>query len=331
MNRLKQLRKEAGLSSNLVGKAIGLNERSVLRYENETQNMNANIIRAFANFYNVSADYILCLSDSKDFSNVDVLIDDKIDLFYQTTNLYEIRTLFFILHFYKMLPVTKSQFSHKINMPVSFFKEVFNYSIVKNLVYDVQSSLNSLLKKRIKLVVKDKNTLSELIGSSLISNYHIDLDSQNVEIEINNNIYNYINTIRSTTFILDSSDLFSESNHYIFSLIEKNKNTLSSKEFKSNSNYSLMDKCKQSNENLHITSNDLNALDNFDLHVYLSLLCEIPAIKHVYDSIKGHIKIKPILDDFYFDKEKNTFSLGKFNINTTDSFIILDDEEFKYF
>lgn len=331
MNRLRQLRKEAGLSSSLVGQAIGLTERSVLRYENETQNMNANIIRAFANFYNVSADYILCLSDLKNSSNVDILIDNKIDLFYRDTPLYEIRTLFFILHFYKMLPVTKNQFSHKINMPISFFKEVFNSSIVKNLVYDVQTSLNSLLKKRIKLVVKDKNILFELIGSSLISNYHIDLDNQNVEIEISSNIYNYINTIWSTTFILDSSDLFSESNHYIFSLIESNKKTLSYKEFKSICNYSLIDKCKNSNEKFHISSNDSSTLNNFDLQLFLSLLCKIPSIKHVYDSIGGHIKMKPILDDFSFDKGKNTFNLGKFNINTTDSFIILDEEEFKYF
>ncbi|MDM9944149.1 helix-turn-helix domain-containing protein [Clostridioides difficile] len=331
MNRLRQLRKEADLSSNLVGQAIGLSARSVVRYENETQNMNANIIRAFANFYNVSADYILCLSDLKNSSNVDILIDDKIDLFYKNTPLYEIRTLFFILQCYKMLPVTRNPFSHKITMPISFFKEVFNSSIVKNLAYDVQTSLNSLLKKRIKLVVKDKSILSELIGSSLISNYHIDLDSQNVEIEISSNIYNYINTIWATTFILDSSNLFSESNSCIFYLIEKNKKTLSYKEFKSICNYSLIDKCSDSNEKFHISSNNSNALNNFNLQLFLSLLCKIPTIKQVYNSIRGHIKIEPILDDFSFDKEKNTFNLGEFNINTTDSFIILEEEEFKYF
>ncbi|MFL8710794.1 helix-turn-helix domain-containing protein [Clostridioides sp. GD02377] len=331
MNRLRQLRKEAGLSSNLVGQAIGLTERSVLRYENETQNMNANIIRAFANFYNVSADYILCLSDFKNSSNVNISIDDKMDIFYQNTPLYDIRMLFFILHFYKMLPVTKDQFSHKINMHISFFKEVFNSSISGNLAYDVQDSLNSLSKKRIKLLVKDKNVFSEFFGSSLISNYHIDLDSQNVEIEISNNIYNYINTISETTFILDSSDLFSESNSFIFSLIEKNKVNLSYKEFKSLCSYSLMDKCKKSNKNFHISSEDDNVLNNFDLQVFLSLLCKMPAIKYVYDSIRGHVKIKPILNDFSFDEEKNTFSLSSFNINTTDIFIILEEDEFKYF
>lgn len=46
--------------------------------------MNADIIRAFANFYNVSADYILCLSDLKDSSNVNILIDDKMDIFTKT-------------------------------------------------------------------------------------------------------------------------------------------------------------------------------------------------------------------------------------------------------
>lgn len=124
---------------------------------------------------------------------------------------------------YKVVPITKNKFFYKITVPIAYFKDVFNFSIVRNLVYDVQDSLNSLLKKRIKLIVKDENTLSDVDGSSLISNYHIDLDSQNVEIEISRKIYNYINTIKSTTFILDSSDLFSESNQYIFSLIEKTK------------------------------------------------------------------------------------------------------------
>ncbi|HBG2132402.1 TPA: helix-turn-helix transcriptional regulator [Clostridioides difficile] len=331
MNRLRQLRKEADLSSNIVAKAIGLTERSILRYENETQNMNANIIRAFANFYNVSADYILCLSDLKDSSNINISIDDKMDMFYQNTPLYEITTLFYILDLYKVVPITKNKFFYKITVPIDYFKDVFNSSIVRNLVYDVQDSLNSLLKKRIKLLVKDENTLSDFTGSSLISNYHIDLDSQNVEIEISRKIYNYINTIKSTTFILDSSDLFSESNQYIFSLIEKNKKTLSYKEFKSNCNYSLMEKCKQSDEKLHFSSNDINALNNFDLHVYLSLLCQMPAIKYVYNNIKGCIKIEPILSDFSFDKENSTFNLSKFNINTTDYFIIFEEEEFKYF
>lgn len=331
MNRLRQLRKESGLSSDLVGQALGLSARSILRYENEMQNMNADIIRAFANFYNVSADYILYLSDFKNSSNVNITIDDKIDIFYKNNPLYDIRMLFFILHFYKMLPVAKDQFSHKINIHISFFKEVFNSSIARNLAYNVQNSLNSLLKKRIKLLVKDKNALPKFVGSSLISNYHIDLDSKNVEIEISNNIYNYINTLRKTTFILDSSDLFSESNSFIFYLIEKNKINLSYKEFKSLCSYSLIDKCKESNKNFHISSDDDNVLNNFDLQIFLSLLCKIPAIKYVYDNIKGHIKIEPILKDFSFDEEKNTFILNEFNINATDIFIILEEDEFKYF
>lgn len=92
-----------------------------------------------------------------------------------------------------------------------------------------------------------------------------------------------------------------------------------------------MEKCKESDEKLHISSNDINALNNFDLHVYLSLLCQIPAIKYVYNNIKECIKIEPILSDFSFDKEKSIFNLSKFNINTTDYFIIFEEEEFKYF
>ncbi len=61
--RLKSLRKSTKITQNLLSKDIGVTERTIRRYEYMEIEPTASIIIKLANYFNVSADYLLGLSD----------------------------------------------------------------------------------------------------------------------------------------------------------------------------------------------------------------------------------------------------------------------------
>lgn len=65
MNNLKELRNEKGLSTQALSKALKINHTTLNRLENGITALNDTYIIIFADFYNVSADYILGLSKFK--------------------------------------------------------------------------------------------------------------------------------------------------------------------------------------------------------------------------------------------------------------------------
>ncbi len=61
--RIKSLRKEKNLSLIELGKATGLSKSAISRWENNISDINGEAIVSLAKFFNVSADYILGLTD----------------------------------------------------------------------------------------------------------------------------------------------------------------------------------------------------------------------------------------------------------------------------
>ena len=63
MNRLKELRTEKGLFQEEIAKIIDTSAQAISLYEIGKRNMNTNMILKFANFFEVSTDYLLGKSD----------------------------------------------------------------------------------------------------------------------------------------------------------------------------------------------------------------------------------------------------------------------------
>jgi len=59
MERLKELRKKAGLSQDDVSKHLGVSQPAYGNYENGNREPDFNILRAIANYFEVSIDYLL--------------------------------------------------------------------------------------------------------------------------------------------------------------------------------------------------------------------------------------------------------------------------------
>jgi len=76
--RLKELREEKGLSKFDVGKAIG-NPHTIRKYETEGINSKVKNIIDLAKFFNVTTDYLLGISDSKNINLTKVSTEDLIE------------------------------------------------------------------------------------------------------------------------------------------------------------------------------------------------------------------------------------------------------------
>jgi transcriptional regulator with XRE-family HTH domain len=67
--KLIQLRKDSGLSQAKLAKQLGIPQQTVNKYEHEQVVMTIQKLVDFANFYNVSIDWLLGRSNTKDVNN----------------------------------------------------------------------------------------------------------------------------------------------------------------------------------------------------------------------------------------------------------------------
>ncbi len=66
MIRLKELRYENGMKRSELARAVNLPASTIANYENETRQMPYEILILFADFFNVTIDYLLCRTDEFD-------------------------------------------------------------------------------------------------------------------------------------------------------------------------------------------------------------------------------------------------------------------------
>lgn len=71
-DRLRELRKEQGLSMVELGRILGLAESSISRYENNVRDPGGELVKRACIYFGVTSDYLLGLSDDKE-----VIILDK--------------------------------------------------------------------------------------------------------------------------------------------------------------------------------------------------------------------------------------------------------------
>lgn len=65
MNRIKELRKEKGLTQSDLAKLLNVSDRSVGFYENEKRDPDTNSLKILSDFFDVSIDYLLGHSNQK--------------------------------------------------------------------------------------------------------------------------------------------------------------------------------------------------------------------------------------------------------------------------
>lgn len=62
-NRLREIRKQKGYTQQKVAMDLNLSQNSISRYESGAREADYELLVRFADYYNVSIDYILCRTD----------------------------------------------------------------------------------------------------------------------------------------------------------------------------------------------------------------------------------------------------------------------------
>lgn len=65
MNRVKTLRIEAGMKQLELAKALSTTQQTVSKYESETLKLDPGTILQLCQIFDVTADYLLCMSDRR--------------------------------------------------------------------------------------------------------------------------------------------------------------------------------------------------------------------------------------------------------------------------
>lgn len=78
MIRLRALRQEQNISMRQLGDIFGMAESTISLYENEKRKIDTDMLIKFANYFNVSTDYLLGITDERNSSsdNDDIGFDD---------------------------------------------------------------------------------------------------------------------------------------------------------------------------------------------------------------------------------------------------------------
>lgn len=77
MNRLRFLREEKNMSQSDIGKILDITSQAVGLYENEKRDIPNEYLIKLANYFEVSIDYILCKTDTRNPQKIEL---DDIDI-----------------------------------------------------------------------------------------------------------------------------------------------------------------------------------------------------------------------------------------------------------
>lgn len=86
-NRLKELRKEEGLSLEQVGKGVGLATNTISRYETGKREPKLETWQKLADFFNVPVDYLLGISKDRSTLTIDDLNPEEQDAYERITDM----------------------------------------------------------------------------------------------------------------------------------------------------------------------------------------------------------------------------------------------------
>lgn len=88
-NRVKELRKERNLKQTELASKVNTSQQNISRIENGDNTLPADTLIALAKFFNVSIDYLLCLTDSRRTTETQITFNATIERNYALCRIFE--------------------------------------------------------------------------------------------------------------------------------------------------------------------------------------------------------------------------------------------------
>lgn len=87
-NRIKKLRENRGLTQACLAEELGITQQMLSKYEQDTSIIKGKLLRKLAEYFNVTTDFILDLTDIKRDLAREMRVNEAIDMYYDLIELY---------------------------------------------------------------------------------------------------------------------------------------------------------------------------------------------------------------------------------------------------
>lgn len=87
-NRIKKLRENRGLTQACLAEELGITQQMLSKYEQDTSIIKGKLLRKLAEYFNVTTDFILDLTDIKRDLAREMRVTEAIDMYYDLIELY---------------------------------------------------------------------------------------------------------------------------------------------------------------------------------------------------------------------------------------------------
>lgn len=88
-NRIKNLREKGGLIQELLAAELGITQQMLSKYERDSSIIKVDVLKKLAEYFNVTTDYLLGLSDMKRDLTGQIRINETIDEYYDLIEVYK--------------------------------------------------------------------------------------------------------------------------------------------------------------------------------------------------------------------------------------------------
>ena len=88
-NRIKNLREKRGLIKEILASELGITQQMLSKYERDITVIKVDILKKLAEYFNVTTDYLLGLSDIKRDFTGQIRLNETIDEYYDFIEVYK--------------------------------------------------------------------------------------------------------------------------------------------------------------------------------------------------------------------------------------------------
>ncbi|MCD8249559.1 MAG: helix-turn-helix domain-containing protein [Lachnospiraceae bacterium] len=88
-NRIRELREERGINQDTLAGFVGVSQQKISRVERNTENLGIDLLIEISDYFHVTTDYLLCLSEERCGSAQRAKLQDKMEEYQELVDVYE--------------------------------------------------------------------------------------------------------------------------------------------------------------------------------------------------------------------------------------------------
>lgn len=88
-SRIKQLREKRGLIQEMLAAELGITQQMLSKYERDTTLIKVDVLKKIAEYFNVTTDYLLGVSDVKRDIQGQMKVNETLDEYYDLVEVYK--------------------------------------------------------------------------------------------------------------------------------------------------------------------------------------------------------------------------------------------------